>query len=226
MVQKSWVRREDGAGGRLIRQRNVFCPGALCFSCSLPFSFLNFSLALSSGPWLSRPPLVSLLKLPFLRLTLPLLTLWMWRFVLPSVFRWWPSTPSHWVILASQGAVSANNCYSEPHLCPSLSSWYPDIYWLLPTGCPLTMSRTKLIWAERYYSEMGEDEVTHPKGMCAQSGLTLGDPMDHSSPDSPVHGIFQTRILEWIAISSSRGSSQPRDWTHVSYVFCIHRQVL
>lgn len=42
--------------------------------------------------------------------------------VLPSVFRWWPSTPSHWVILASQGAVSADNCHSEPHLCPSLSS--------------------------------------------------------------------------------------------------------
>ena len=85
--------------------------------------------------------------------------------VLPLVFCWWPSTPSHWVILASQGTVSANNCYSEP-LCPSLSSLYPDIHWLLPTGCPLAMSRTKLIWAERDYSEMGEDEVTHPKGMC------------------------------------------------------------
>ena len=86
--------------------------------------------------------------------------------VLPLVFCWWPSTPSHWVTLASQGTASANNCYSEPHLCPSLSSSEPDIHWLLPTGYPLTMSRTKLIWAERYYSEIGEDEVTHPKGMC------------------------------------------------------------
>ena len=34
-------------------------------------------------------------------------------------------------------------------------------------------------------------------------------------PGSSVHGIFQARILGWIAISSSRGSSQPRDWTHV-----------
>ena len=37
--------------------------------------------------------------------------------------------------------------------------------------------------------------------------------MDYSLPDSSVHGILQARILEWAAISSSRGSSQPRDWT-------------
>ena len=36
-----------------------------------------------------------------------------------------------------------------------------------------------------------------------------------------VHGIFQARILEWVAISFSRGSSQPRDQTHVSCVSCI-----
>ena len=44
------------------------------------------------------------------------------------------------------------------------------------------------------------------------------DPRDCSPPGSPVHEIFQARILEWIAISFSRGSSQPRDWT---WVFCI-----
>ena len=43
----------------------------------------------------------------------------------------------------------------------------------------------------------------------AQSFLTLCDPMDYSPPDS-VHGIFQAGILEWVAISYSRGSSQPR----------------
>ena len=41
--------------------------------------------------------------------------------------------------------------------------------------------------------------------------LTLGNPMDYSLPGSSVHGILQARILEWVAISSSRGSSQPRD---------------
>ena len=39
-------------------------------------------------------------------------------------------------------------------------------------------------------------------------------------------GTFQARILEWIAISLSRGSSQPRDWTHVSFIFCTGRQIL
>ena len=45
----------------------------------------------------------------------------------------------------------------------------------------------------------------------------FADPMNHSLPGSSVHGISQARILEWVAISFSRGSSQPRDWTHISY---------
>ena len=56
-----------------------------------------------------------------------------------------------------------------------------------------------------------------------QSCPTLCDPMNHSSPGSPVHGILWTRTLEWVAILSSRGSSQPRDQTCVS---CISRSVL
>ena len=47
-----------------------------------------------------------------------------------------------------------------------------------------------------------------------------------SPPGSSVHGILQGRILEWVAISSSRASSQPRDQIHVSCVSCIGRQVL
>ena len=50
--------------------------------------------------------------------------------------------------------------------------------------------------------------------------------MDYSSPGSSVHGIFQARILEKVAISSSRGSPQPRDRTHASCVSCIDRQIL
>ena len=49
--------------------------------------------------------------------------------------------------------------------------------------------------------------------LVAQSCLTLCDPMDCSQPGSPVHGILQARILEWVAIPFSRGSFQPRDWT-------------
>ena len=55
----------------------------------------------------------------------------------------------------------------------------------------------------------------------AKSYLILCDSMDCSLPGSSVHGIFQARILEWVAISSSRGSSQPRDQTCVSCVSCI-----
>ena len=49
-----------------------------------------------------------------------------------------------------------------------------------------------------------------------QSCLTLCDPMDCSPPGSSVHGILQARRLEWVAMPSSRASSQPRDWTQVS----------
>ena len=48
--------------------------------------------------------------------------------------------------------------------------------------------------------------------------VALCNPMDYSPPGSSVHRIFQTRILEWIAISFSRGSSQPRDRTQVSRI--------
>ena len=49
--------------------------------------------------------------------------------------------------------------------------------------------------------------------VCAQSCLTLWDPIDCSLSGSSVHEISQARILEWVAISSSRGSSRPRDLT-------------
>ena len=49
------------------------------------------------------------------------------------------------------------------------------------------------------------------KSEVAQSCPTLRDPMDYSQLGSSVHGILQARILEWVAISFSRGSSRPRD---------------
>ena len=52
------------------------------------------------------------------------------------------------------------------------------------------------------------------------------DPMDCNPPHSSVHGILQARILEWVAISFSRGFSQRRDRTRVSYVSCTGRWVL
>ena len=65
--------------------------------------------------------------------------------------------------------------------------------------------------------------------MCAklpQSCLTLCYSMDCSSPDSFIHGVLQARILEWVAIRSPKGSSQPGDQTQVSHISCIGSQVL
>ena len=62
--------------------------------------------------------------------------------------------------------------------------------------------------------------------MSAQSCQTLSDPMNYSPPGSSVHGIFQARTLQQVAISHSRGSSWPRDQTHVSCIFCIGRQII
>ena len=65
-------------------------------------------------------------------------------------------------------------------------------------------------------------------GVCthAQLCLTLCDPMDCSLPGFSVHGISQARILEWVAISSSRASCWLRHQTHVCCVSCIGRRIL
>ena len=52
----------------------------------------------------------------------------------------------------------------------------------------------------------------------ARSCPSLCDPLDCSLPRSSVHGIFQARVLEWVAVSFSRGSSGPRDENQVSHI--------
>ena len=63
------------------------------------------------------------------------------------------------------------------------------------------------------YSHMIKVQV-----LAGQSCLTLCDPMDCSPPGFSVHGILQVRILEWVNIPFSRGSSGPRDQTRVSCI--------
>ena len=62
--------------------------------------------------------------------------------------------------------------------------------------------------------------------LVAQSCPTLWGSVDRSPPGFSVHGIFQANILEWVAISYSRGSSQLRDQTSVYSGSCIGRQIL
>ena len=65
---------------------------------------------------------------------------------------------------------------------------------------------------------MWELDHNESESEVAQSCPTLCDPMDCSPPGSSVRGILQARILEWVAISFSRGSSRPRDWAQVSCI--------
>ena len=120
----------------------------------------------------------------------------------------------------------------------ALSRWSRAIFFLLLPSCPgreagwdacrahlqmrprmgivscsgpqlLSGTSASLLFAEALGTQ--EREVT-------QSCPTLCEPKDCSLPGSSVHGIFQARVLEWVAISFSRGSSQPRDRTRVSHI--------
>ena len=64
------------------------------------------------------------------------------------------------------------------------------------------------------------------KALVTQLSPTLCEPMDCSPPSSSVCGILQARILEWFAMPSSAGSSQPSDQTQVFYVSYIGRRAL
>ena len=69
--------------------------------------------------------------------------------------------------------------------------------------------------------QMQQNYVSFIFAVCvlvAQLCPTLCNPMECNSPGYSVHGFLQARILEWVDISSSRGSFQPRDWTWVSHV--------
>ena len=74
-----------------------------------------------------------------------------------------------------------------------------------------------VLWVilKNHWTQRGHD------GCCLvtkSEGTPDCDPLDCSPPGSSVHGILQARILEWVAISSSRGSSQSRDETHISCI--------
>ena len=82
------------------------------------------------------------------------------------------------------------------------------------------------IWEEASRSQIDVLLTKFLHFVCAQSCLTLCDPLGYGPPGSSSHRIFLARILEWVAISSSRESSWPRDRTCFSCVSCIGRQVL
>ena len=75
------------------------------------------------------------------------------------------------------------------------------------------------IWQSGRLIHLEENVCIHAKSL--QSCPVLCAPMDCSPKGSSVHGILQARILEWVAMSSSRGSSQPRDQIHIYCGSCV-----
>ena len=88
----------------------------------------------------------------------------------------------------------------------------------------MTLSKLVSLYFTKEKNEILLEYVVHYAS--ARSCLTVCDSMDRSLPGSSVHGIFQARILEWVANSFSRGPSWSGDRTHVSWVSCIGRQIL
>ena len=110
--------------------------------------------------------------------------------------------------------VALQPATADPHLCRRLLDTHGQV-WVSPLWGPAPFS-----WV-----------LVKPGSVCLLPPflsevasvllLTLCYPMDCSLPGSPVNGILQARILEWVAISFSRGSSWYRDWTPISSGSCI-----
>ena len=97
-----------------------------------------------------------------------------------------------------------------------LNSWY--ISPLNKQTIHFKMSKRTLFPKRKCSGQQEHEKMFSIVSEVAQLCQTLCDPTDCSLPGSSVHGIFQAIVLEWVAISFSRGSSQPRDWTWVSRI--------
>ena len=94
-------------------------------------------------------------------------------------------------------------------------------HFLLQRIFPTKESNLGLLHCRRILYQLsykGSPEALKVKSEVAQSCPTLCNPVDCSLPCSSVQGIFQARVLEWVAISFSTGSSPPRDRTQVSCI--------
>ena len=120
--------------------------------------------------------------------------------------------------------------WTAAHQAPPPMGFSRQEYWsglLLPSPSLFYILDSTYKWFKQYLSfSVCLVSLSIIFSMCAkllQSYLTLWDPMDHGPPGSSVHGILQARILVWVAMPASRGSSQLRDRTCVSYVY-LHWQ--
>ena len=127
--------------------------------------------------------------------------------------------------------VNSSNTFwmSSRYQRPTVDLWDTKMNksWFLPCISSWS-SRVKVKQTQKYITCTLKWSVSWDfsrNSVCAQSCPTLWDPMDCSLPGSSVHGIFQARLLDWVATSYSRGS-WPRDQTWVSCISCIGRHIL
>ena len=90
--------------------------------------------------------------------------------------------------------------------------------WTLNSSQTEATMQKKLSGTFKLPASVLQDIKEEVKVLFAQLCPTLCGPVDCSPPGSSVHGILQARILEWVAIPFSRGSSQPRDQTWISRI--------
>ena len=146
------------------------------------------------------------------------------QFLLIYPLSWtWQLSQSVWTVIKKKKLSETRWLKKQtPIYLRSLAWEVPDKgagYLLSPEGRLPDFQMTIL------YLHMAESREKEGKLICfflesevAQSCPTLCDSMDCSPPGSSVHGLLRARILEWVAISFSRGSSWPRDWTGVSCI--------
>ena len=114
--------------------------------------------------------------------------------------------------------------------CVASVLFFEAVLWMME----LKISVGSVLWSDHSHTLVDLVDVSRSichdtMGKPLDSGsITIANicPMDYNLPGSSVHGISQARILELVAISSTKGSSQLRDQTLGSYVSCIGRQVL
>ena len=161
------------------------------------------------------PQLYGIIQGSFCTLKLPVLCLFSSVFILTPVKHWYSYcllsfacniVPCHVIRILQH--VHAKSLQSCPTLCD-------------PMDCSLVGYRPQ---ACKELDMTDKHTLLCMRAKLLQSCLTICDPTDCNSPSSSVHGILQARILEWGAISFSRPSSWPRDWTCVSYISCISRK--
>ena len=109
--------------------------------------------------------------------------------------------------------VQAESCSHIDLICQRRSLKLPE--WLeIEGGSPLKEETTEKVSPQFYLQMLLNTEAAAAKSL--QSCPALCDSMDCSPPGSSVHWVLHARILEWIAMPSSRGSSWPKDWTSIS----------